>query len=414
MDSAILEEEDMHVARAIGKYFIDSVSTVNVIDWPQFRGFFFLKNPNLNADKRAYYTDLINRLEKYEPEESIKTITKTLLQRIACVKVTEIGLAGADGEDINLDDISDVVAEFKMQTEIEEDLDILADVDMEELYTEIGGMSGGLHWRLNELNTSLGPLRKGDFMVVGKKPEMGGTTFLCSEMSHMGTQLPDDQVVLWFNNEEINAKVLSRVHSAACATDRRTIEANIFSDWLLPNGDTVHGFHDMYSSIMGRADRVVLVGVHGKDTHFVERVIKRYEGRLGIIVFDQLWKLAGFGGPGGIGDVNRTQQIFNWARNLAAAHAPVVAVCQCDDGQRGAEKEFLSIEDFYGSRVAIQGEADVLLTVTGHPSQVGKEYIRNLNVCKNKLMGDLNSDETKRHHRFYCNINPQIARYSDL
>ena len=45
--------------------------------------------------------------------------------------------------------------------------------------------SGGYYFRCEDLNRSIGPLRKGDFVIVAKRPEVGGTSFLVSEMGFM-------------------------------------------------------------------------------------------------------------------------------------------------------------------------------------------------------------------------------------
>jgi len=54
----------------------------------------------------------------------------------------------------------------------------------------------GLEWRLEELNLSLGPVNKGDLVLVAARPEVGKTTFLTSEISYMLSQTEGD--VLWF------------------------------------------------------------------------------------------------------------------------------------------------------------------------------------------------------------------------
>ena len=72
-------------------------------------------------------------------------------------------------------------------------------MDLEELYqSQIA--TPGLRWRIDWLNKSLGSLRLGDFGFLFARPEIGKTTFLASEMTHMVSQTDGD--ILWFNNEE--------------------------------------------------------------------------------------------------------------------------------------------------------------------------------------------------------------------
>ena len=82
----------------------------------------------------------------------------------------------------------------------------------------------GLYWRLEDLNKSIGPLRKGDFVVIGKRPEVGGTSLTLSELTHMFEQSDGDAV--FFNNEEAELKVYKRIMHAALGISEREIAAD--------------------------------------------------------------------------------------------------------------------------------------------------------------------------------------------
>lgn len=52
----------------------------------------------------------------------------------------------------------------------------------------------------------LGPISKGDFIILASRPDGGKTTLLSQAAVHWCTQLEDDECVLWCNNEEDGKK----------------------------------------------------------------------------------------------------------------------------------------------------------------------------------------------------------------
>lgn len=65
------------------------------------------------------------------------------------------------------------------------------------------------------------------------------------------------------------------------------------------------------------------------------------------------------------------------------------------------------------AKTAKQAEADFILGI-GKVHEVGFEDIRFINVSKNKLTGDADTDRSNRHPQIQVQIKPQIGRYEDL
>jgi len=65
------------------------------------------------------------------------------------------------------------------------------------------------------------------------------------------------------------------------------------------------------------------------------------------------------------------------------------------------------------AHTAKQAEADWILGI-GFIHDTGWEDIRFLNISKNKLQGDVDTDPKKRHGKTEVLIQPLIARYKDL
>jgi replicative DNA helicase len=250
----------------------------------------------------------------------------------------------------------------------------------------------GLFWRLNSLNRALGPLRRGNFGFAFARPETGKTTFLASELSFMAEQGDDDKPILFFNNEEEGETKLERVYQASLGLTEQELKADIA------------GNRAKY--LEKTKGRFKLIDDAGLTAQRIEQVIKQYPPRL--IVFDQIDKIRGF-------NSDRTDlelaSIYRWARELAKAHAPVIAICQA--GATGDGKKWLTMNDVDNSKTGKQAEADWILGI-GKTYDGGLEGVRYLHLSKNKLSGGPDSDQSLRHGRWEVKIRPEIARYEDF
>ena len=74
------------------------------------------------------------------------------------------------------------------------DDETLIEMDLSTLATQ-SATGTGYYWRLEDLNRSIGPVRKGDCIIIAKRPEVGGTSFLVSELSHMLEQTDGNAVI---------------------------------------------------------------------------------------------------------------------------------------------------------------------------------------------------------------------------
>jgi replicative DNA helicase len=222
----------------------------------------------------------------------------------------------------------------------------------------------GYYWRLEDLNQSVGPIRKGDFIVVGKRPEVGGTSFLCSELSHMVEQLPENGRAVLFNNEEAPDKVFTRMVSGALDVDYRTMMGahalyqQNYEKWL---GDKEWDLaHDTSMNLAG---------------------IKRYlRGKeYDLIGINVLLKV---GGTGAKEDHDKFQALGEEMRRIAQEHGPVLAIVQADPSAEGVR--YIPQDRIYKSKTALQGEADVLIMI-GSDDDNGPVDSRYIHVAKNKI-----------------------------
>ncbi|MGV8130943.1 MAG: DnaB-like helicase C-terminal domain-containing protein [Candidatus Pacearchaeota archaeon] len=260
--------------------------------------------------------------------------------------------------------------------------------NLNELYNETIHKPG-LRWRLNALNRSLGSLRKGDFGFIFARPESGKTTFLASEVSYFAEQ--SSSSILWFNNEEQGSKVQLRIYQASLG--RGLLE-------LFGNRDK---YQNEYSNKTGNRIKVFDSAAITKTT--VESSIITHKPAC--IIFDQLDKIQGFSGDR---EDLRLGDIYIWARELAKKYCPVIGVCQSDASGEG--KRWLTMDNVANAKTAKQAEADWIIGI-GKTHNESEEYQRFLSICKNKLMGDEDTEPMLRHGHLTVKIKPDIARYED-
>ena len=260
--------------------------------------------------------------------------------------------------------------------------------DLQELYNEREDQPG-LRWRLSALNRSLGSIRKGDFGFIFARPETGKTTFLASEISYFAEQTVNP--ILWFNNEEQGNKVQVRVYQAACNATYTQLQSNI------------QHYQKKYNELTNKSIRIY--DSAAITTKEVQRLCDTYEP--GCIVFDQLDKIKGIEGDR---DDLRLGSIYIWARELAKKYCPVIGVCQSD--ATGEGKRWLTMDNVANAKTAKQAEADWIIGI-GKTHNEAEEHLRYLSICKNKLIGDSDTDPILRHGHLTVKINPYVARYED-
>lgn len=229
-----------------------------------------------------------------------------------------------------------------------------------------------------------------DFTVVHNT---GKTTFLAHTSSHMAQQFEsDEQYVLWFNNEEDSGKVKIRTYQADLG-------------WTL---EEINKNRDKAKESITTAKRIKLINAVGMDKPAIEAILEKHKQQVRLIIFDQIDKIPGF-------KADREDlmlgSIYQWAREIAKTYAPVIGVCQADGTGEGVK--WLTMGNVANAKTSKQAEADWILGIGKIPDP-GFENVRFLNISKNKLLGDQDTEPSLRHAHFEVMIRPEIARYEDI
>lgn len=322
-------------------------------------------------------------------EDVIEAALQEIKVREISHRIAETALAVSEGKS-SLDEVRNLLSELDKQEEKERTP--FVSTSLTELYDE-SFKHPGLRWRLTSLNTSLGSLRRGDFGYIFARPETGKTTFLASEASYFAEQLDSDAAPgVWFNNEEEHRKVMLRVIQASLGVRIQEISKDLL------------GYEKMYRE--KAKDKILIPNLDSIHRKEVEAICRDLQPSF--IIFDQLSKIKGFTNDR---DDLRLGATFQWARELAKEYAPVIGVNQADASAEN--KKYLTMDNTAGAKTAIQAEADWILGI-GKVNDAGYELVRHLNICKNKLLGDEDTDPSMRHGKIDVLIQPEIARYRDL
>ena len=383
-----LTEESATIFQAIGEWYKNNPNVL-AMNWKAFSAWFCLvRHPKMDPAKLALLRGILSKLEaEIVDEEEIGPLLESLSQRDYAGQIAEVALRITDGDyNASFTDIQHLLGEYeKSSGKIDTIEKAIGEFSLERLDLVAGP---GLQWRMPCLNEGAGDLRQGDFVIFGKRPDAGGTTWLSGEASFMAQQLGPDQCVLWFNNEEAGDKVRRRIVQAALGWTTEEMDGYI--------GEAL----EEYTMLMGgNRDKIKVFDQAKIWTSDVEQAIKRYNP--GLIIFDQLWKVKGWHKES---EVERQTLLANWARELSKEHAPVLAVHQL--GGDAENVAYPTQDMLYGSKTGIQGEADLIIMLG---RKVDKGSTRYISLPKNKMLTP--GDKELRNGRWEVVIDTDRAMF---
>lgn len=348
-----------------------------------------VRHPTWSDEKKEVYSHILDQIIS-DPNDYTSSSIDQLNQRMLVDRVFDkASVAASTMGDDSLEELFSVCEEFTTtgstaSTHKPEDH---PEMDFTSLLATTKP-STGLRFRLKELDGAMGTLSKGDFVIISARPDSGKTTLLASEATYMAPQV--EGTVLWFNNEEPGERVMLRIMQSAVGLTREEIE------------DDVAAAQESYNSLMKDSSIEVIDKsfMHVRD---IESTLRRFDD-VTLIIIDQLWKVHGFENTSTT-EVDRQTKLFAWAREKAKEVAPVLTVHQADGTAAGSL--WIEMNQLYGSKTAIQGEADAIVTL-GRKHESGYENVRGLYLPKNKMTG---SDPASRNGKFEITIKPSIGRF---
>lgn len=362
-----------------------------ILDIKEFSIWFTMnKTPNIKPEKLQLYFTIIDNIEK----EPISISILETLEKISTAKeikdLSEGALNDSSLYNNNITQIKSILDKVNLSVPISTNYFI--NFDLDSLVQKIV-KGDGIDWRLDDLNISVGQVHNSDFIVIGKRPDVGGTAFIISEFTHMVKQLPENKNAIIFNNEEDGDRIAIRVIQSAL--DKSMPE-------LLLDIDKAK---EEYKTYMG--DKSIEI-YHKNDISMEEIESILSSQKYWLIAINVLEKIKGFNN---LDDVTRRQKLAEWCRKLANTYGAVFAVIQAGDSAEGVK--YLNQNQLYGSRTGVQGEIDVLLMI-GKSNDPGEEFNRYISICKNKKPTTGRMKPSHRYLRFQTEIDVERSRYKSV
>jgi len=387
----LVSRETFTIMSAMKDWYKSSAPT---IDWPSFASWFkIVLHAGMKVEQLELYSSIFDRMDGFIPTGTDLEIVNALISRDFASRISEASGDVADGVSTDLTVVDDLMNDWHVETgHTSKSESKIVTCDIDEIMETVLP-SGGLKWRLPELNLSLGPVRKGDFIIMAARPGAGKTTMLASESTYLAEQMiEDDKYVLWFCNEEIGKRVKYKViQSSLALTDKEMV-----ADRHKAKADYITKLH---------GDRVVVQYDSTWSQAMIEQELRPYEGHIGLIIFDQLSNFQTSGSN--TNEVSQQGKLFAWARGMSR-HAPVITAHQLKGTAQGVIHP--DMDQLYGSTTLVQGACDAIVMI-GQPTPEHHPSARGLSVPRNKLIGDLKSEGKFRNAKFEVTLKHEIVRY---
>ena len=336
------------------------------VDWSDLRYWIHLKHPNLSEENAQAVDTICSSLQDSDQEPdsaTVKIITARYWANQISEKAYEVGYGNG-----TLEDVQELIREYKMEVtgnDGREDGLSFVDVSVKDLL-ELTDNYVRYDWSIPEFNLMLGPISKGDFIIIGGRPDGGKTTILANQATHWATQLEDDECILWCNNEEGADRVKTRLLQASLGWT---------NDELLKNKEVT----SETASKTGY-DKIKLMDNTAMTAYDIEAHIAACNPK--VIIVDQIWKVGGFEKESNT-SIERYAKLAQYMRGLAKKHGPVIGASQLDATAENVK--YPTMASLYNSKTSVQGEADAIVTI-GQSKEEGED-IRFLRAPKNKLRG---------------------------
>ena len=374
------------IFKSIKEYY-SNISTHSYISLEELINYITINYSTYKELKNT--VEIVNTIYKLDISDSLaKDIVIKLIEKDVCNRIINKLLPTiTEGKFNVLASIEEELAEYYAYTNREEQDSPFVEDDIADIVQELVVQDGGLKWRLQCLQDSLGSLQGGILGHVFARPNSGKTSWLASEVTNFARQIQGDESIIWFNNEERGKKVKLRLFNSMLGAS---------DDAILRDVDKARA---MFAQRNGTAIRLFDRGIITFTD--LRNMIRDYNPKL--LVIDQADKVH-FKGMSGMDLPVRLKELYKHYRELAKeSDIPIITV-----GQASAEAEgrkWLRPDWMDYSKTGKYAEMDFILGL-GKTHEEGEQALRFVNICKNKCKGIETAHTVKFDH--------MTARFSDL
>ena len=381
-------EELLLLKILLSSSYYEEYKEIEEINLDELKTYFYMKYPLMKS--RESYNILFSNLEKLEINNK-DLITKTLsnlVERYFASDIIESLTQVLSGSRYGLlPGIEDKLKEFYSMSEQKEEESPFVESTLDELLHE-EVLSDGLKWRLPCLNTDIGDLRGGSLGHVYARPDTGKTSFFADQVTGFASQLKDDEIIAWFNNEEKGTKVKLRLYSSLLNMTKEEIaERPEYSEaeFKRLGGDRIKIYD---SALITISD--------------IELILKQFNVR--VLVIDQGDKVK-FRGDKDMATHEKLKRVYGIFRELAKEYnCDIITAGQASASGEGTQ--WLGLDMMDNSKTGKPGELDYAIAI-GFNTDEGKEAMRFVHIAKNKMKNGV-------HGKHIVRFDALRARYKDL
>lgn len=394
-----------HVARAVndlGVYYRNN-PTVGDIDWDVFATWWkHDKHASIKTTDRQMFDLLIENVAKLPPTatdaEAVLVSAWAKAEMLTCTADTIVkardGVLKAPPDEA----IEKLVQEYRTTVgKLSQATDAGESVYLEQSSVEYTANNAvGYNWRTEDLNIGLGPIRAGDFLLVGGRPEYGKTSFIISETTHMLHRT--GKKILWINNEEGGNRLMLRHLTCILNKTAQVVRT-----------DLPRAFQAVATQQYGEwtRDQICIRNAHTMSMAAIEALVEDQDPD--ILVLHRLDKLPDPMGGKNTNDVQRLGHIALWARKMAAAPRVVIGVIQADTS--ASNQLYVYDNQLYGSKTLVPAESDAIITIGAEDPYSAK---RGIHLPRNKLDGGPMTQDAKKHGFFEVSFDARTGRYKSV
>lgn len=390
-----IDKKTKAIVADISKYF-EANPEEQVLDFPAFRSLFFtVWHKGLKDEDCDFYNNLLSKMETDVPDSVRKNIINQLLELEFVTDLANVITDYQQGEEI--DAVMEVKALLsKVDSQMERQNSFEYDSFLCDKFAEQDMSDSGMRWPLDVMNEIYRNILGGDQYIIAARPGKGKTSFLTFLNWSMAQQMPKNKVILWFNNESVRQRIISRqIQSALNATNKELFE-------LQKAGK----LKDAYDTAMNGKDKVRVYDIHGKNTSFIEDIVETVGiDNVGAIVIDMLDNVK-FSSRTELREDQRLEQMYQWSRELGVrCNCPVFPTSQISN--EGVGLLFPTENMLKDSKTGKQGACDGIIMI-GSSDDPLKQTIRGLSMPKTKSKREGQFDMREEVHfdadrgRFKC------------
>ena len=365
-----IDKRTKAITADIKKYFEMSPEE-EILDFPAFRSMFFTTwHKGLSDSDVKYYNTILEKMEVDVPESMKKGIINQLLELEFATSIGNILQDYQLGEEVEIvPTVDNLVSNLKETMERSTSFEFS---DLDDSTVGESSDDSGYKWPLECLNSHYRNILGGDQYIIAARPGKGKTSFLTHLNYSMNLDMPENKVIVWFNNESRRQRIMARqIQSALYMTNNelKALQAN-------------KQLNEEYIKAMKRKDRVRVYDIHGRNNSFLEDILEGIGiDNVGAIVIDMLDNVK-FPTRKDMREDQRLEQLYQWSRELGVKYnCPVFPTSQVSN--EGAGLLFPTENMLKDSKTGKQGACDGILMI-GASDDPMLEHTRGISMPKTK------------------------------